>query len=301
MGLRVTGLEHLPPSGPFLLSPNHQSYLDGFLLVGALPYADVQAAVLRRRERVLRDAGHAEARRAHEHRAGRSRRQSREGDAGRRLRPAARPASWRCSPRASGRRTAPRGGSRRAPPSRRCRRGCRSCRSRSTASSRSGRAGQGCSGGALLPWARTRSHCGSARRFRPDATPRGRERPLRTSHRAAEAAVMAMWNDSEDAAAPVTVSRAGRAPPGQQPGWRPRPQPGLVPAPSSRPAGRVATARAPTLPRAGPGGRSARSWWSAGRSAAAGSAARRSRPAGSRTSSRTRPPPSRRPCRTCRP
>jgi long-chain acyl-CoA synthetase len=38
-GLRVRGLEHLPPSGPFLLSPNHQSYLDGFLLVGALPYA----------------------------------------------------------------------------------------------------------------------------------------------------------------------------------------------------------------------------------------------------------------------
>ena len=37
-GLRVRGLEHVPPSGPFLLSPNHQSYLDGFLLVGALPW-----------------------------------------------------------------------------------------------------------------------------------------------------------------------------------------------------------------------------------------------------------------------
>ena len=38
-GLRVTGREHIPAAGPFVLSPNHQSYLDGFLLVGALPYA----------------------------------------------------------------------------------------------------------------------------------------------------------------------------------------------------------------------------------------------------------------------
>jgi 1-acyl-sn-glycerol-3-phosphate acyltransferase len=34
----ASGLEHLPPRGPFILSPNHQSYLDVFLLVGALPY-----------------------------------------------------------------------------------------------------------------------------------------------------------------------------------------------------------------------------------------------------------------------
>jgi long-chain acyl-CoA synthetase len=38
IGFRVSGLERLPPSGPFLLSPNHQSYLDAFLLVSALPY-----------------------------------------------------------------------------------------------------------------------------------------------------------------------------------------------------------------------------------------------------------------------
>jgi long-chain acyl-CoA synthetase len=38
LGLRVTGRGHLPAEGPFLLSPNHQSYLDAFLLVGALPF-----------------------------------------------------------------------------------------------------------------------------------------------------------------------------------------------------------------------------------------------------------------------
>lgn len=35
---RVTGREHLPRQAPFLLSPNHQSYLDAFLLVSALPF-----------------------------------------------------------------------------------------------------------------------------------------------------------------------------------------------------------------------------------------------------------------------
>jgi long-chain acyl-CoA synthetase len=42
IGLRVTGREHIPAQGPFLLSPNHQSYLDAFLMVGALPYATFQ-------------------------------------------------------------------------------------------------------------------------------------------------------------------------------------------------------------------------------------------------------------------
>jgi len=36
---RVSRREHLPTSGPFLLCPNHQSYLDPFLLASALPYS----------------------------------------------------------------------------------------------------------------------------------------------------------------------------------------------------------------------------------------------------------------------
>jgi long-chain acyl-CoA synthetase len=38
LGFRVTGLKHIPKRGPFLLCPNHQSYLDPFLLVSALPF-----------------------------------------------------------------------------------------------------------------------------------------------------------------------------------------------------------------------------------------------------------------------
>ncbi len=38
LGLRVEGREHLPADGTYVISPNHQSYLDAFLLVGTLPY-----------------------------------------------------------------------------------------------------------------------------------------------------------------------------------------------------------------------------------------------------------------------
>jgi len=38
LGLRVEGREHLPAESTYLISPNHQSYLDAFLLVGTLPY-----------------------------------------------------------------------------------------------------------------------------------------------------------------------------------------------------------------------------------------------------------------------
>ncbi|MEZ5316098.1 MAG: AMP-binding protein [Vicinamibacterales bacterium] len=37
-GVRVAGREHLPREGPCLICPNHQAYLDGFLLAGALPF-----------------------------------------------------------------------------------------------------------------------------------------------------------------------------------------------------------------------------------------------------------------------
>jgi long-chain acyl-CoA synthetase len=38
MRLEVSGREHLPARGPYLISPNHQSYLDSFLVVGVLPF-----------------------------------------------------------------------------------------------------------------------------------------------------------------------------------------------------------------------------------------------------------------------
>ncbi len=36
--LRVTGLEKLPPRGPFLLCSNHQSFIDGLIMSGVLPW-----------------------------------------------------------------------------------------------------------------------------------------------------------------------------------------------------------------------------------------------------------------------
>ena len=36
--IAVTGLEHLPHRGPYVISPNHQSYLDPFFLCSVLPY-----------------------------------------------------------------------------------------------------------------------------------------------------------------------------------------------------------------------------------------------------------------------
>src|ERR1700693_6268376 len=38
LGLRATGVARLPATGVFLVCPNHESYLDPFLLVGALPW-----------------------------------------------------------------------------------------------------------------------------------------------------------------------------------------------------------------------------------------------------------------------
>jgi long-chain acyl-CoA synthetase len=36
--VRVTGLDRLPASGPYIISPNHQSYVDPFVLCSVLPY-----------------------------------------------------------------------------------------------------------------------------------------------------------------------------------------------------------------------------------------------------------------------
>jgi long-chain acyl-CoA synthetase len=36
--VRVQGLERLPASGPYIITPNHQSYVDPFILCGVLPY-----------------------------------------------------------------------------------------------------------------------------------------------------------------------------------------------------------------------------------------------------------------------
>jgi len=38
----VTGLENLPAGGPYIISPNHQSYLDPFLVCGSLPFRVVK-------------------------------------------------------------------------------------------------------------------------------------------------------------------------------------------------------------------------------------------------------------------
>ena len=38
----VSGRAHLPPRGPFIISPNHQSYLDAFVVVGLLPFRVVR-------------------------------------------------------------------------------------------------------------------------------------------------------------------------------------------------------------------------------------------------------------------
>jgi long-chain acyl-CoA synthetase len=40
--VRAYGLDHLPAKGPYILSPNHQSYLDPFVLVSALPFRVVR-------------------------------------------------------------------------------------------------------------------------------------------------------------------------------------------------------------------------------------------------------------------
>ncbi len=36
--VRVTGVDNLPPEGPYIVCPNHQGYLDPFIICGVIPY-----------------------------------------------------------------------------------------------------------------------------------------------------------------------------------------------------------------------------------------------------------------------
>ena len=49
--LKISGLEKLPTSGPFILCANHQSYLDAPMLTAAMPLAHLSRSVLRRGQR----------------------------------------------------------------------------------------------------------------------------------------------------------------------------------------------------------------------------------------------------------
>ena len=40
--VRAYGLPHIPFSGPFILSPNHQSYLDPFILMSVVPFSTLR-------------------------------------------------------------------------------------------------------------------------------------------------------------------------------------------------------------------------------------------------------------------
>jgi long-chain acyl-CoA synthetase len=42
-GLKVHGIEHLPPTGPIVITPNHASYLDPLALAAALPWRRLRA------------------------------------------------------------------------------------------------------------------------------------------------------------------------------------------------------------------------------------------------------------------
>ncbi len=44
--LKVSGLEHLPRERPFLICPNHQSYMDGALVASVLPYRVIRRLVI---------------------------------------------------------------------------------------------------------------------------------------------------------------------------------------------------------------------------------------------------------------
>ena len=81
---RSSGQEHLPPTGPFIISPNHQSYPRRLRDRGGPALSHAPGRVSRRRRGVLRDAVLRVARAPGQHRARRSGREPRDGDASRR-------------------------------------------------------------------------------------------------------------------------------------------------------------------------------------------------------------------------
>ena len=144
-GFSVREGRRLPARGPYLISPNHQSYIDSFLVVAALPF-HVFRQLFFVGASELRDALHAVDRADGEHRPGRSRRESGAGDAG-----------WAhtgcdvagcscCFRKGSARSTEPSDRSEKGRRFCRATSACRSCRRRSTAHGTSGRATGGRTG-----------------------------------------------------------------------------------------------------------------------------------------------------------
>ena len=55
-GFRVERAQNLPTTGPFIICPNHQSYLDGFFLAAALPFRTLRGLFFVGAAEYLRDA-----------------------------------------------------------------------------------------------------------------------------------------------------------------------------------------------------------------------------------------------------
>ena len=70
--MRVEGIEKIPAEGPFILSPNHQSFLDGPVVVACLPWRTMRDAFYVGTSEIFRQSHHALDRRVaspHRHRS----------------------------------------------------------------------------------------------------------------------------------------------------------------------------------------------------------------------------------------
>ncbi len=81
IGLRVTGRAHIPAAGPIIVSPNHQTYLDGFFVAAALPFHAFRRIFFVGAAEYFETPRDGMGRACDQHRAGRSRRQPRQRDA----------------------------------------------------------------------------------------------------------------------------------------------------------------------------------------------------------------------------